>query len=270
MEGRGCDHHRQPDGAEVSHGWKQRSRMCPPRSAARSSTASRSTSQPRSPRWIRPRRPTRAPSLERLGDPEAIAADAHERIGAKTSKTGKLTVALLWIGAVVGVFDLLMVSMSQVGPVEFAVLGRTRGSARRARTRASTPRTGNGLTITRRERRARHPANVWGSRAESSPNSLIRADGVTLIEAFVVYEAEQNDSNRHRATRRNAKLGHTPKSRRRRTRQSRLYSPFFSDSRWLRVRCPGQTESRRFRTDIRRTLSPRQQTCGLGEAPATS
>ena len=53
-----------------------------------------------------------------------------------------------------------------------------------------------------------------GSRAESSPNSLIRADGVTLIEAFVVYEAEQNDSNRHRATRRNAKLGHTPPRRR--------------------------------------------------------
>ena len=26
--------------------------------------------------------------LERLGDPEAIAADAHERIGTKTSKTG--------------------------------------------------------------------------------------------------------------------------------------------------------------------------------------
>ena len=60
--------------------------------------------------------------LERLGDPEAIAADADERIGAKTSKTGKLTVALLWIGAVVGVFDLLMVSTSQVGPVEFAFL----------------------------------------------------------------------------------------------------------------------------------------------------
>jgi hypothetical protein len=60
--------------------------------------------------------------LERLGDPDAIAAEAHERIGSKTSRIVKLTTALLWIGAVVGVFDLLMVSTSQVGPIEFAFL----------------------------------------------------------------------------------------------------------------------------------------------------
>jgi uncharacterized membrane protein len=60
--------------------------------------------------------------LAKLGDPEAIAADADERIGSTASGIGKLTTALLWVGAVVGVFDLLMVSTSQVGPIEFAFL----------------------------------------------------------------------------------------------------------------------------------------------------
>ena len=54
--------------------------------------------------------------------------------------------ALLWIGAVVGVFDLLMVSTSQVGPIEFAFLASTGGSARRRGARVSTPReTGLGI-----------------------------------------------------------------------------------------------------------------------------
>jgi len=60
--------------------------------------------------------------LARLGDPEAIAAEACERVGVKRSRIEKLAVALLLIGAVVGVFDLLMVSTSQVGPIEFAFL----------------------------------------------------------------------------------------------------------------------------------------------------
>ena len=60
--------------------------------------------------------------LARLGDPEAIAADARERLGIKRSGSDTLTTTLLGIGAVVGVFDLLMVSTSQVGPIEFALL----------------------------------------------------------------------------------------------------------------------------------------------------
>ena len=64
--------------------------------------------------------------LSRLGDPETIAADASERLDVEPStaatSTGRVIAALLWIGAVVGVFDLVMVSTSQVGPVEFAFL----------------------------------------------------------------------------------------------------------------------------------------------------
>lgn len=60
--------------------------------------------------------------LDRLGDPYAIAADARERIGVKPSRTDKLATALLWIGALVGMFDLVMVSTSQVGPIEFGFL----------------------------------------------------------------------------------------------------------------------------------------------------
>ena len=60
--------------------------------------------------------------LARLGDPETIAAEAHERVETKSAAFGLLTKALLWIGAIVGVFDLLMVSTSRIGPVEFAFL----------------------------------------------------------------------------------------------------------------------------------------------------
>lgn len=60
--------------------------------------------------------------LARLGDPETIAAEACDRLGVKRSRSEKLTTALLAIGAVVGLFDLAMVSTSQVGPIEFALL----------------------------------------------------------------------------------------------------------------------------------------------------
>ena len=60
--------------------------------------------------------------LARLGEPETIAADARERLGIARSRGAKLTIALLWVGVVVGVFDLAMVSTSQVGPIEFALL----------------------------------------------------------------------------------------------------------------------------------------------------
>jgi len=60
--------------------------------------------------------------LSRLGEPEVIAADAAERLGKKRSPTEMLTTPLVVIGAVIGVFDLVAVSTSQVGPVEFAFL----------------------------------------------------------------------------------------------------------------------------------------------------
>ena len=60
--------------------------------------------------------------LDRLGDPETIAADARERLGITRSQRDRATSALLWLGAAVGVFDLLMISTSQVGPIEFAFL----------------------------------------------------------------------------------------------------------------------------------------------------
>jgi len=60
--------------------------------------------------------------LSRLGEPEAIAAEATERFGRKRSRTEILTAPLMVIGAMIGIFDLLMVSTSQVGPVEFAFL----------------------------------------------------------------------------------------------------------------------------------------------------
>ncbi len=60
--------------------------------------------------------------LSRLGEPEAIAAEAAERLGKNRSLTERLTTPLVVIGAMIGVLDLLMVSTSQVGPVEFAFL----------------------------------------------------------------------------------------------------------------------------------------------------
>jgi len=60
--------------------------------------------------------------LSRLGEPEAIAAEATERFGRKRSRTEILTAPLMVIGAMIGIFDLLMVSTSQVGPIEFAFL----------------------------------------------------------------------------------------------------------------------------------------------------
>lgn len=61
--------------------------------------------------------------LVRLGEPEAIAAEAGERLGKKRSRTEILTAPLIVIGAVIGVLDLLMVATSQVGPIELAFLG---------------------------------------------------------------------------------------------------------------------------------------------------
>jgi len=60
--------------------------------------------------------------LARLGEPEAIAAEATERLGKKRSRTEILTAPLIVIGAVIGVLDLLMMATSQVGPIEFAFL----------------------------------------------------------------------------------------------------------------------------------------------------
>lgn len=60
--------------------------------------------------------------LARLGDPDVIAADARERLGVRRSRSTRATTALLWIGAAFGIFDLIMVSTSQVGPIEFAFL----------------------------------------------------------------------------------------------------------------------------------------------------
>jgi len=60
--------------------------------------------------------------LARLGEPEAIAAEAAERLGKKRSRIEILTAPLIVIGAVIGVLDLLMVATSQVGPIEFAFL----------------------------------------------------------------------------------------------------------------------------------------------------
>ncbi len=60
--------------------------------------------------------------LDRLGDPAAIAADARERLGVTRTRSDTITTVLLWVGAAVGVFNLLMVSTSQIGPIEFAFL----------------------------------------------------------------------------------------------------------------------------------------------------
>ena len=60
--------------------------------------------------------------LTRLGDPEAIATEARDRLGITTSRNGRLVTSLLWIGIAIGVFDLIAVSTSQVGPVEFTFL----------------------------------------------------------------------------------------------------------------------------------------------------
>jgi len=60
--------------------------------------------------------------LSRLGEPEAIAAEAAERFGKKRSRGEVLTTPLLVIAALIGVLDLVMVSMSQVGPIEFTFL----------------------------------------------------------------------------------------------------------------------------------------------------
>ena len=60
--------------------------------------------------------------LTRLGDPEAIAAAACDDAGRERHTRSVLTKALLSVGAIVGIFDLLMVSTSRIGPIEFAFL----------------------------------------------------------------------------------------------------------------------------------------------------
>ena len=60
--------------------------------------------------------------LDRVGDPDVIAADARGRVGVRRSRTHRLTSTILWVGAAIGVLDLLMVATSQVGPIEFAIL----------------------------------------------------------------------------------------------------------------------------------------------------
>ena len=60
--------------------------------------------------------------LERLGEPEAIAAEAAGTGAPSAPPRSRLTLVLLWAGVVVGIFDLLAVSTSQVGPVEFVFL----------------------------------------------------------------------------------------------------------------------------------------------------
>lgn len=60
--------------------------------------------------------------LGRSGDPEAIAAEARERLGITRSRSEKRMTVLLWAATAIGVFDLVMVSTSQVGPIEFAFL----------------------------------------------------------------------------------------------------------------------------------------------------
>ena len=60
--------------------------------------------------------------LIRLGEPETIALEARDRLGITTPRRDKLVMVLVWIGAIVGIFDLVAVSTSQVGPIEFVLL----------------------------------------------------------------------------------------------------------------------------------------------------
>ena len=60
--------------------------------------------------------------LSRLGEPEAIAVEAGDRLGVAAPRSAKLVIVLVWIGVIVGLFDLLAVSTSQIGPIEFVLL----------------------------------------------------------------------------------------------------------------------------------------------------